>query len=300
MIVPQTLQQLLPLLPEIPASEVSEVRLSALGRIYLSLCTLVVVNGLDEELGERSRYGRLLGALSDTGWRSYRRLEDFEARGRLLHSLFSLTFEPFALAEAPRAAACVRAADALVGEYLASTRNAGDAAEPAGWAEVMRCAADLAFPGMCGREAYRGWYRERLASWAGSLGADGSWPGLSRSDALRRIGLMNRDSYMFPEGGYEAEARRAYDRYVRGFELPADSADLEWPDARELGLLYEVVVQGNLWEVDIALAERIVSRLWSFATSRASHEDDLWTYCLSYVVQHACDALDKALQSRIV
>lgn len=301
MIVPQTLQQLLPLMPEIPTFPVSEMRFSALGRIYVSICKLIVINGLDDELGDRARYARQIEALADAGWQSYCRLSDFESRGRMLHMLFSLTFEPFAVADEHRAKACVRAADALAGEYLAALRAAGaDSLPIRGWADVMRCVADLAFPGMEKRENYRALYRGRLASWGGSLGTDGSWKGLSRSDALRRIGLMNRDSYMFPDGGYDAEARRAYEHYVKHFEYPWDFPTVDPESVRELGLLYEIVVQGNLWSVDEALLDRIVSHLWTFATTRTDRDDDLWVYCLSFAVQHACETLDKAVQSQSV
>lgn len=63
MIVPQTLQQLL---QEIPASPVSEMRFSALDRIYVSTCKLIIID-LDDELGGRTRYARRIEALSDAG-----------------------------------------------------------------------------------------------------------------------------------------------------------------------------------------------------------------------------------------
>ncbi len=298
--IPETLQQLLPLLPEVPATSVSEVRLSALSRIYISIYKLIVVNGLDDELGDRIRYERMIDALFERGWACYSRLKHFEIRGRLLHTLFSLTFEPGAVADEHRAAACIRAADALVREYLATLRTTRKGTDPEGQADVMRCAADLAFPGRNDRPAYRILYRERLTAWAAALRSDGSWPGLSRNDALRRIGLMNRDSYMFPEGGYEPEARRAFAHYVEGFEFPGSSESCGWPEIFDLGLLYEILVQGNLWRVDEALVGRIVSEVRNFATRHAGTDADEWVYCLSILVQHACEKYGEALQPGIV
>lgn len=298
--IPETLQQLLPLLPEVPAAPVSEVRLSALSRIYISIYKLIVVNDLDAELGDRARYERMIDALFANGWAGYLRLSDFETRGRLLHTLFSLTFEPGAVADEHRAKVCVRAADALVREYLALRGETPPEVDPAGQADVMRCAADLAFPGMNDRRAYRICYRGRLAAWAAALGKEGSWPGLSRNDALRRIGLMNRDSYMFPEGGYESEARRAFAHYVQGFEFPESPESFGWPEILDLGLLYEILAQGNLWRVDEALVGRIVSEVRNFATRHAGTDADEWVYCLSILVQHACRQLDEALQRGIV
>lgn len=176
----------------------------------------------------------------------------------MFHTLFSLTFEPFAVANARRAADCVRAADALVRKYLfASELPWHVAAEVPGWADVMRCFAYLAFTGMNNCRAYRICYWGRLAAWAAVLGNDGLWPRLSRNDALRRIGLMNRDSYLFPDGGYETEVRRAYEHYVKHFEYSWESPTVDSDAVRELGLLYGIVVQGNLWSVDEALLDRV-------------------------------------------
>lgn len=298
--IPETLQQLLSHLPEIPDVPISEARLSALSRIYISIYKLIVVNDLDDELGSRIRYERMIDALFERGWACYSRLKHFEIRGRLLHTLFSLTFEPGAVADEHRAAACIRAADTLVREYLATLRTTRKGTDPEGQADVMRCAADLAFPGRNDRPAYRILYRERLTAWAAALRADGSWPGLSRSDALRRIGLMNRDSYMFPEGGYEPEARRAFAHYVRKSDFPDRPEPAGWPEICELGLLYEILVQGNLWRVDEELVGQVVAQLWNYVTRHRGSDDDAWVYSLSILVQHACEKYGETLQRGIV
>lgn len=297
-IIPETLSQLLPLLPEIPAAPLSEMRFSALGRIYIALHNLVADNDLDDEYGDRAEYRRRIEALTVAGWQSYPLLTDFEARGRMLHMLFSLTYEPFAVAAEGRETACIHAAEALVEEFLdgeSTAPRATPASDPRGLADAMRCAADLASPGMVRKATYKRWFQRHIAAWAFALGEDGTWPQLPCDDALRRIGLMNRDSYMFPGSPYDARIRRAYDHYRFEIDVPQHPEELDRKQLRDLGLLYEVAIQGNVWKPEPVRTARIIAFLRN-AASQLPAEDDMWVYCLAFAVRDQCEQINVRIQ----
>lgn len=300
-IIPDNLIQLLPLLPDIPTASVSEMRFSALGRIYISLYKLVADNSLDEEYGTRAHYERRIRALIDTGWRSYGTLSDIETRGRMLHMLFSLTYEPFAVAEERDEEACIHAAETLIEEYLAAESPESPMCrpipgpDPRGLADTMRCAADLVNPGMIRKERYKRWFQRHIAAWAATLDGNGIWPRLPYADALRRIGLMNRDSYMFPGSPHDTRIRKAYEHYRLEVDVPQHPEELDRERLRDLGLLYEVAIQGNVWKPDPARTERIIDFLRK-AVAPLPPEDDMWIYALAFVVHNLCERIDKRIQ----
>ena len=78
-----------------------------------------------------------------------------------------------------------------------------------------------------------------------SLSPSGEWPGLSLADALRRIELMNRHSYMFLDHTWD----RAIGTAFRHYSAEARKSPTLSPSTREL--LRELKAEGNAVEREI-------------------------------------------------
>lgn len=97
--------------------------------------------------------------------------------------------------------------------------------------------------------------RDTVRGWSGSFSPLTGWPGLSLPDALERVEVMNRYSYMFLDSSCDAVTASAYGFYRSAFfRSPSSSYDL-------CSLLHTLSLEGHALPLDEGLAEDIVSRL---------------------------------------
>lgn len=107
------------------------------------------------------------------------------------------------------------------------------------------------------------------------------WPGLSLEEALGRIEVMNRYSYMFLDHTYDETISRAFRYYsLRAFSEGKQPLSV-W------GLLYDLALEGNSCPLDEALADICLSKLETYPFSH-SKENDAHLYVFSYHVCAMC------------
>lgn len=117
---------------------------------------------------------------------------------------------------------------------------------------------------------------ETFGSWSASYSPSAGWKGLSLREALERVRVLNRYSYMYLDHRYDRLATEAFRRYTR--LLLEDGRRV---DPEEAGLLYDLSQEGNACPDDLRLREKLCGII-RLATLYAPADSDEFWYGLSY------------------
>lgn len=286
------LQSLLPgVLRTRPDVFSSADRLLSLCRVYTALYDLVVTNGLDGEFGRREEYAERADELLHVFLLKITSTDEPVSRCALISAMYALVCGTTLAAGSRHMDVCREQTIRLLYDYAGADETHGLLQTG-----ICRCISDMLYPEIPEEDACFRFFRTSLREWAEALSAEGCWAGLPFDVALERIGVMNRNSYMFLDRTYDSLAGRAFDYYRRRLAVPSDPGNFDERYLRTLGRLYDAAVEGNAYAPDPALAGRIARFMYDYA--RMLHgRDDEWLYCASYAVRSLADEITAEVQA---
>lgn len=282
----EPLQSLLPgVLRTRPDVYSSTERLLSFCRVYTALSGAVATSGMEREYSSRGEYAARVDELLRVIRCKIAATDDLASRAALVSAMYALVCETSFVADRNKLDECCGATLRLMEDYAA-------AGKPGGLVQtgICRCISDMFYPEIPD-DACFAFFRDCVREWADTLSARGCWEDDGFDVALERIGVMNRNSYMFLDKTYDAHIRRASDYYRHRIAIPEEPEDPGNFDGRylpTLGRLYDLVLEGNACVVDRQIAERVVRFMYRYSHALPAG-DDAWFCCMSYVVHHAAE-----------
>lgn len=277
----EPLQSLLPgVLRTRPDVCSSADRLLSFCRVYTALSEFVAATGLEREYGSKGEHAARVDELLRVICCKTAATDDLASRAALVSAMYALVCETSFVADRNKLDECCGATLRLIEDYAA-------AGKPHGLVQtgICRCISDMFYPEIPD-DACFAFFRDCVREWADTLSASGCWEDVGFDVALERIGVMNRNSYMFLDKTYDAHIRRASDYYRQRIAIPEDPRNFDGRYLPTLGRLYDLVLEGNACIVDRQIAERVVRFMYRYSHTLPVG-DDAWLRCMSYVVHHA-------------
>lgn len=279
----EPLQSLLPgVLRTRPDVYSSTERLLSFCRVYTALSAFVATTCPEGECGSRGEYAGRAAELLRVIRCKIAATDELVSRTALVSAMYALSCETSLVTDRDEMDACCGATLRLIHEYAA-------AGKPCGLVQtgICRCISDMFYPEIPD-DACFAFFRGCVREWADTLSARGCWENAGFDVALERIGVMNRNSYMFLDKTYDGHIRRASDYYRRRIAVPEDPVNFDERYLPTLGRLYDLLLDGHACVVDRETAGRIV-RFMSRYSQTLCAGDDAWFYCMSYAVRHAAE-----------
>lgn len=291
---PDQLRELFPRLRDESFADASNGRLLSWARIYISLYNLVAFNSLDAVYGDRKIYRRKIDTLFRMLQNRCGSERDAVLRARMIQAMFSLVCGIVAPVDSKRRNACCEAVTALVRDRVHT--GGGSLLEQVC---LCKCLTDLLYPGPVQDDLCYPHLQRQIAEWISGLTADGGWQGVSVDVALERIGVLNRNSYMFLDKRYDGTIRNLFDYYRNRVSVPEESANFDACSLPVLGCLYDVAVQGNAYMIDCELTHRIALLLQHYGDSLPDRTD-VWYFCTAYAIDAICEQITGQIQSEVL
>ena len=207
----QTLKELLArLLSVAPSPADSVLRLLAYARLYAAVSRLQAAGAAGRVCPDRRahdlRAASLVRVLRERLSRSGLPLVD---KARLAAAYHDLRSEAFPFRSSGSDEVFPEAVSSLMDRYSSAAED-GVLAE----ATVCRCLACYFYPDLWDDDEWACLLSGAVRRWASRLRPDGTWPGLTDVEALERVEVMNRYSYLFLDGRFDGAVRRACGRYA--------------------------------------------------------------------------------------
>ena len=165
----------------------------------------------------------------------------------------------------------------------------GGGVTPISFGEACDIISDMVeYPDLWDDDEWACLLSDAVRRWASRLQPDGTWPGLTDVEALERIEVMNRYSYLFLDGRFDAAVRRACVHYA---SLPAfDTLPGGSDELRCLSLCQDLLRQGNACPRDAAWADRLAARFSELSRICSPQADEAFYASACYAV-HLCESL---------
>ena len=204
-------------------------------------------------------------------------------KARLTAALYDLRAEAVPFCSSEPDVPFREAVSSLMDRY-SSAEEDGVLAEAA----VCRCLACYFYPDLWDDDEWACLLSDAVRRWASLLQPDGTWTGLADVEALERVEVMNRYSYMFLDSRFDDAVRCACGHYA---SLPVpDAASCGADGLRCLSLCQDLLLQGNACPRDAAWARRLAGRFSELSRLCAPHGDDAF-YASSCLAVHLCESL---------
>lgn len=249
----------------------SVLRLTSLSRICTALYGHVDSSALSRQSGSLSRVlFRKAGAES----------LPLPERLSLLSSLYDLQNGTSFLADREAEERWNALAEELIAAAFACGAQAGD--EPL-CIPLCRCLSDyFYFDPSPEEDVWFRFLRNTVARFGESISKSSEWPGLSLPEALGRLEVMDRYSYMFLDHTYDGIIGRAFRRYSSLALSVREGIPLAvW------GQLYDLSRSGNACPSDASLSALSLSEMERLSGSGAEGEDAA-LYVLSCRISGLC------------
>lgn len=259
------------------AASLSVSALESLANACIALYNLIVVQSSDVVYGSRAEHLARLKQLYSVCLKRYRKEKDFSSRCRLVHIMQLLANEPFACC-IPWIEKC----SALSGKFIDQeiTRHR-DCALP----QWLWCIAYWHYPlsGDSADDEDFVCFKKQLSGWVRDLQGEDRWQGVSTTEALWRIDLLNANAYMFHENTYDDIIRSLYLHYREQIPVGATS-DKE--KLLAMGLLYQQAMNN----IDLPAKEAVVQAMED-SLARLPESGDEWLYVFSFLVSDLCETI---------
>lgn len=281
----QSLKELLTrLMPVVPSPANGVIRLLAYARLYAAVSRLQAVGAAGRVWPDRRAHDRMAASLvrllQERLSRSGLPLVD---KARLAAAYHDLRSEAFPFRSSGSDEVFPEAVSSLMDRYSSAAED-GVLAE----ATVCRCLACYFYPDLWDDDEWACLLSDAVRRWASRLQSDGTWPGLADVEALERIEVMNRYSYLFLDGRFDAAVRRACVHYA---SLPAfDAVPGGSDELRCLSLCQDLLRQGNACPRDAAWADRLAARFSELSRICSPQADEAFYASACYAV-HLCESL---------
>ena len=253
-----------------PCLSDSLLRLSLQSRLWQSLYALLSTGRqVDSFPCTLSECSRCAASLSRVLWDRLVLTGDFCEKLFFLSLLYDVETGTAWVADRKKTERWERAFEEAAGACFAET-EAGDNLLRI---RLCRCLADYFYFDPSPEED--DWFlflRGTVRHWAATYSPATGWEGLPLSDALERVEVINRYSYMFLDPSADRVTAAAYDFYSRAAALSPV------PDYPLWSLCHALALEGHALLLEPDRAARIVSRLASYA--RLHPEDGDMALCL--------------------
>lgn len=185
----------------------SDAELVDSARVYLAVYDVVTTCAANELLCDRAMLKAKIKALYDEcAARCKRAGAPLEQRAALVEVLYALCLPNLTVNDATSGCCCDEVADSLVAEWL---ERGGDNGVQIG---VLKAITELCY-GMLPEDAQEDEYIKYLHSvlkvWKAEQSESGEWPGISKDQALERINILDRNSFMMLDPTYDPVMERA-------------------------------------------------------------------------------------------
>lgn len=278
---------------------VSDEGLHAYVRIFSSIHNMIFTNAADGEFGSRTQYRERLDSLLRMLLRRYPNRHSVAQRARMLDTMYCILYNTGFAVDRSKEMRLYRMTDRLIEESLAG--NCAGEERPEELFGIMRLILTM-LHGIV-EEAPHPWLsfvREKLASWARTLDAQGRWPGISEEEALQRIMLMNVYADMLLDARYDDAIRASGTNYCLGGQLQLRRMDiLSHDDMRRYALLYETIRQGAIGLTENRRCRQRIAALLERQLAWLPLKGDDTLLCLSLAIDDCCIRISEELQHRL-
>lgn len=209
--------------------------------------------------------------------------DSLHTRALLTEALYSLSRETGRCYDTSRAEVCDAYVAKLMNAYT-ETMPSDSAGIPLQTA-VCRVLESFFYPEAWEEDEWFMLLRSTLADWCSSLSPEGIWEELPMEEAWRRLEVLNRYSYLFRDGEFDAETSQS----ARGYENELQSARIS-PEA--WGCYLEAVWQGHLLYPSHHIVIRARREL-SMSATHLQENSDRNLQNLSYAILSQCAINDK-------
>ena len=270
-----------------------------LSKIHLSILTMLVANGLEEEYGGESLHREAMERLFAISRKRSRSNQSLSRRSRMIPVLYDCFCMPDSVSDARRYDLCMRRSFRVAEEWQAQPVCARPEAGKARMVEydVLQSILD-AFVSVVGeiRETDKDFcfLKRRVEAWGSELGTEGCWLDLPAYEAARRLDLMVGHSNANEDRRFDARIGTALDRYAEAFLRKSESP----ADGRTLFYLYRA-----LSEAQRSPGRRKAEAMAGCAARRCDaypSGSDAWLWHLSVVIDSACEEINRLTKRRLL
>ena len=294
----QELASLIDSIRNIPMNDkLSDDAVIALSRSYISMQNLVVANGLDSEYGNRKEFEKALDILYGICCKRCRSSQPFDRRSRMIPVLYSIVYMRMQGVELCKSDECEELMAGLINEWIERPEAHGEHPSVYG---VLRCISDLfyyvAAEDRNSNEVFLG-FKQRIRDWVARMDDAGQWSGISAWEALCRLEIMSRDSYMFLDTSHDAVIERSRTGYCKSVleGLRGSNGMLVQNSGLLLLMLYEVMMWG-IAAPDYEQVNAIVDRAKRLA-EQYPHGSDGWLLYQSTYLDRLCMQVGREMQN---
>ena len=276
----------------------SDNAVSSLMKIYAALHNLVVTCGLDDTYGDRRIYGSAIDRLYRICRRRCTKRYSFARRSRMMSVLHDSLYGTCRGLGSDKLESCCKYGCDIISTWFGRYATTADRKREY---DVLRNIADLYYP--VPEKSRKGrtfrYFTDRIAEW--TTGPDGhcEWTDVPEDEALQRVDILCRNSYMFLDETHDRQIERLYDRYyARITGRLAAQADMTVDDCRALSLLYDLSMYYMPCGADYDKTAHIV-RLAQEEMRTLPENSDAHLICRAVCIDRLCMQKGQEIQDRV-
>lgn len=271
----------------------SDSALESLSRIYMAVYNLVTTCALENEYGDGGLFRERINHLLTICRKRCAGDQSLSRRSSLLPVLHHICYGTFCASPANEEAYCSQYADEVIADWFSEYESTGSRTSEY---DILRNIANLFYyvPEACKDDREYVYFKQRVSEWVATLCADSSWNGLSVHEALERLDVICRNSYMFLDATNDRQIESTFDYYFnRAIAEMSELPNVAVDDCRTLALLYEVSMfsmdHDNMKEIS-SLAETWLRRLAIGSEERL--------LCLSVYIDNLCMKMAQEIENQ--
>ena len=275
----------------------SDNAVASLMKIYVALHNLVVTCSTDDIYGDRKTYGAAIDRLYRICRHRCTKRYSFARRSRMTSVLHDSLYGTCRELGPDKLESCYKYGADIISTWFG--RYATTAARK--WEyDVLRNIADIYYP--VPEKSRKGrtfrYFTGRIAEWTAAIDGNGEWTDVPEDEALQRVDILCRNSYMFLDGTHDRQVERLYNRYYERITgRLAAQADMTVDDCRTLALLYELAMYYMPCGVDYGKVEHIV-QLAQERMHTLPENSDAHLICRAVCIDRLCLQKGQEIQDR--
>ena len=275
----------------------SDNAVASLMKIYVALHNLVVTCSIDDIYGDRKTYGSAIDRLYRICRHRCTKRYSFARRSRMTSVLHDSLYGTCRELGPDKLESCYKYGADIISTWFG--RYATTAARELEY-DVLRNIADLYYP--VPEKSRKGrtfrYFTDRIAAWAAAIDGHCEWEDVPEDEALQRVDILCRNSYMFLDGTHDRQIERLYNLYYERITgRLAARADMTANDCRTLALLYELAMYCMPCEADYGKIEHIV-QLAQEKMRTLPEESDAHLICRAVCIDRLCMQKGQEIQDR--
>lgn len=280
------LRDLLPFLCNHRVAGQGRVRVDALSRMYISYNDYICVSSFDD-CAVRGKVARKADALYHALCLSGPDAADGNGLSGIkwLARMYRLTKDMSMAVYGKKDEDCSRKYHELMPGYMSSPDDEIAAMQCVVY-ELGNALGDI------GAMDYYAWFRERCSSWISDAGAAGCWDNIDEMTALQRLALLQDNSRVFGDAGFDREACSIYKVYRSRLSMPMCLSNDSLPF---YGAWYDLLKKSDLYPYEPLLQKQIAVLMENFALA-AGYRTDGWYTSTAFAVEQCCAEAMSAMQ----